>query len=136
MKRILLLAGLMLGAVASPAMAQPAPGDWVEIMRGDNGPVFMDRSSIMRNGDIVVVRSRADLIQAMENGTKTMYTRFQLNCAARTADLLAILFLDAGGRTLRAATVPDGERRVEPIGPGSPNERMAALLCGGAGGRG
>lgn len=115
--------------VSGPALAQPAPGDWVEILRGSNGPVFMDRSSVRRNGDVVVVRSRADLIQPLENGTKTMYTRFELNCATRTADLLAILFLDASGRTLTASTVSDGERRVEPIGSGSANDRIAATLC-------
>ncbi len=129
MRRLSLVAAASLSAFAAPAAAAQDPEDWVQIFEQSQGPIFIDRGSIRRQGNIVTLRSRADLTQALEDGTRTMFVSFRFDCSARTYDIVSLRFLGADGALIAEQEIPDDQRQVEPIAPDSANSAIAAEVC-------
>jgi hypothetical protein len=122
-------AAMLAGAWTAPAMAQQPDGDWRQVYEQPQGPIFIDRGSVRREGNFVTLRSRANLIEALEDGTQTMFVRFRFDCSARTYDILGLHFVRADGATIAEQEIPADQRQVEPIAPDSANAAIAAEVC-------
>lgn len=122
-------AGLLVASLAVPAAAQGPSGDWVQIFNHEVGPIFLDRSSVRREGNIATARTRIVFLRAEEGRPKTVVSSFRYDCSARTAALLSLTLYRADGSLLSNSEVPADQRRAEPIGTVSPNASVVAQVC-------
>ncbi len=120
---------MLAASFSTSSMQAEESANWREVSRNSRGPVFVDTRSLRRDGHRFTIRSRADLTQALDNGTKTMFASFQFDCRARTVMLLDIHFLAADGSTVAQSEVPSDQRRVEPVPSSAPNHAVLQLYC-------
>jgi|GEM_PF-5091582 len=116
-------------ALTAAAHAQTQPEDWVEVIRHNGGPIFIDRNSVAREGNFVTVMSRTVFDRTQSDGTKGFRVRYRYDCANRTSDLLYLEQLGEDGRVMVSGEVEPSDRTVEPIPANSPNAAIVARLC-------
>lgn len=89
------LAALVAQAAASPG---PSVGDWLPIHEQAEFRLEVDESATTRDGDVVQVRLRMELLQNPPDGGRWGIVRMVLNCRSRTANQLSINIYGADGR--------------------------------------
>ena len=117
------------GAAVAKGQAQAQPEDWVEVIRHPAGPIWIDRNSVRRDGNFVIVMSRSDFDPPQPDGTRAFRARFRYDCVNRTSDLLWLQQLGSDGRIMLSGDIEPGDREVEPIPANSPNAAIVAQLC-------
>ena len=122
------LVTLLLG-IAGAAQAQKGDGDWIDVFRHDVGMISADRSSIRREGDAVSLRTRTRFNEVRADGTSSFVALYRYDCRARTAALQSFQTFGSDGNVIQSQSIPTEARRVEPVGPTSPNERIIEAVC-------
>jgi opacity protein-like surface antigen len=124
-------AAIMLSSAAAAAQA-PAPAqrfNWVEVVRHGSGPVFIDPSTVSREGNFVTVMSRSDFDEVQEDGTKSFVVRYRYDCVNRTSDLVYLEARDGNGAIMVSGDIEAADREVEPVPANSPNAAILARVC-------
>lgn len=114
--------------LTSLLLVQPAE-DWQEVTQNERGTVSADAASKQRTGDLVTLRTRTALAEAMPDGTASLVVRMRYNCRRNTSETLAVTMLGADGAVVMAQEVPEDQRQPEPIVADSPDAALAAFAC-------
>jgi len=119
-----LLIALILAGTATPASAAE---DWVPFFDHDDGSVsYFDRSSFVRTGDVVRVMARWDRSSVAGSPFHTGLVQDEVNCTARTVQILGFRALDANGRQIVISSEPGD---VEAVESGSVGEALFEEVC-------
>lgn len=117
-------------ALLLAAQAPPEPA-WESLGSHGGIEIAVDPASARRVAEgRVRIRIRGIAAAAGADGIRTATGTIEVDCAAGTATALDLRGLDADGRLMLNAIVPEAERRAEPIRPDSPNAAVRARVCG------
>ena len=115
-------------AMILAAAFQPAE-DWQEVTRTDRGTLSADIASKSRAGDIVTLRTRTQLAEALPDGTASIVARMRYNCRRNQSETMAVTMIGADCAEILASEIPDDQRQMEPVVPDSPDALLAAFAC-------
>lgn len=123
---------LALAILLSPCMvhAQPAGERWLPAGRNRDASFHVDRLTLERRGNLVSVWTRATYERPRPTGETYTMSHLQMDCAARTSDLISLTDYRPDGNAVRTIMLEPSERRPAPIGPGSIAATMFAVVCG------
>jgi hypothetical protein len=115
---------------ATRALGAQAADRWTPVTTVASGDViFIDRQSIRRTGDRIIVWQRRELAQTGANGARVRLSQWEYNCVARSQNLLTLVILDGDGRTLSSDTVIPANQVVEAVVPETVVENVLRAVC-------
>jgi hypothetical protein len=122
----LALAPLAIASLAPKAIA--APANWVLVGKSDNGNMYVNAASIVKNSDrryaSVWYTAKMVLFSPSPEGTKTLLYLYSANCNAQLQRQRAVVAIDETG--VEVDRVEDGD--AAPLLPVRPNTTGGAAL--------
>ena len=109
---VMLLAAALVLQAAAPA--DPLAGDWLPVREQADYRLEVDESATTRDGDIVQVRLRMELLHNPPDGGRWGIVRMALNCRRGTGNQLSIRVYTAEGRLVADNGGEDADDVREP----------------------
>jgi hypothetical protein len=122
---------------AQPAGAASAPaGSWQEVVKSDTQQVFIDSSSLQRNGDVVEASSKTNFTSPMMTAGNKPYLSannvYRLDCAQRKVALKSIRAYaepDLQGKVMQKANFYDNNLQWMDAPPDSVFAHLVDFAC-------
>ena len=108
-------------AAPAPPPSNPLAGDWLPVHEQAEFRLEVDESATARDGDLVQVRLRMELLQGEPDGGRWGIIRMALNCRTRTGRQLSVHVYDASGGFVGSS---DGAPAEEPREPSTAQGRQ------------
>ena len=101
---------------------------WTEMPSEEGTHIYVDRSSIKREGSMVRYRGRMVFPRPDENKVVELRHIGLIDCGRRDFRIVSFEAFNRKGRLVASHTVPASEP-PQPIGPNTPNEALRAEFC-------
>ena len=114
-------------------------GNWSRLGETGNGNIraYIDKDSIVRNGDVVTFRDRKVVVKPSEERYantppyKTAIGTWEMNCRAKTYRLTQLLLVDKEGKPLTDQKYTASQLRPMQVMAGSITEKQYQAACSG-----
>jgi len=114
-------------------------GNWSRLGETGNGNIraYIDKDSIVRNGDMVTFRDRKVVVKPSEERYtntppyKTAIGTWEMNCRTKTYRLTQLLLVDKEGKPLTDQKYSASQLRPMQVMAGSITEKQYQAACGG-----